>query len=40
MGAFLFCGCGLNDHSFATVGLIEIKARSLCAMGKTLMGPE
>jgi hypothetical protein len=29
-GRFLFCECRLNDHSFATVGLIEIKARSFC----------
>jgi hypothetical protein len=38
-GRFLFCECRLNDHSFATVGLIEIKARSFCKKGERL-GPE
>ena len=38
-GRFLFCECRLNDHSFATVGLIEIKARSFCKKGER-WGPE
>ena len=40
MGEILFCEFDLNDHGFATDGLIEIKTRSFCTMGTASMGRE
>jgi len=38
MGEILFCEFDLNDHGFASDGLIEIKTPPFCTMGTTSRG--
>jgi hypothetical protein len=38
MGEILFCEFDLNDHGFASDGLIEIKTPPFCTMGKISRG--